>query len=308
MKSEIRTVAIIGLGALGIMYADRLGDKMDFNNLRIVADKDRIQRYQKEGIYCNGKKCHFNYVDNKADCEPADLVIFSVKFNGLQEAIDSMKKQIGDNTIIISALNGISSEEIIGESCGHEKMLYSAAHSMDAQKVGNYMKYDNIGRLTIGNRESGIISEKVKKTADFFETVDFPYEISKDMYRTMYGKFMLNVGVNQTVALFEGTYGTVQQAGEARDIMISAMKEVMDLSSFENVNLDDHDLRYWLDDVLTKVSPDGKPSMRQDMEARRLSEVDIFAGTVLKKAEKFGLKTPVNQMLYTKIKEREDMY
>lgn len=86
--------------------------------------------------------------------------------------------------------------------------------------------------------------------------------------------------------------------------MINAMKEVMALSSFEGVTLTNEDLNYWLS-VLDTLSPDGKPSMRQDLENHRFSEVELFSGTIIKLGKKYNLQTPVNQMLYNQIKDIE---
>ena len=67
MNHSIKKVSIIGLGALGVMYAEHLSQKMKFEDLRIIADQKRIDRYKEEGIYCNGKKCQFNYVDSRCN-------------------------------------------------------------------------------------------------------------------------------------------------------------------------------------------------------------------------------------------------
>ncbi len=67
------------------------------------------------------------------------------------------------------------------------------------------------------------------------------------------------------------------------------------------------DLDYWLS-VLATLSPDGKPSMAQDIEASRRSEVELFARTVLKLAEKYGVSTPVNKDLYDRIKSIESKF
>lgn len=60
--------------------------------------------------------------------------------------------------------------------------------------------------------------------------------------------------------------------------------------------------------LIKTLSPEGVPSMRQDGIARRYSEVEMFSGTVRRLAEKHGLKVPVNDMLYKKIKEMEASY
>lgn len=137
--------------------------------------------------------------------------------------------------------------------------------------------------------------------------MDVPYEADTDMYKRQWGKFMLNVGVNQTVAVYESNYGEIQRKGKARDMMIAAMREVMALSEKEGVYLTEADLNYWLD-VVDALSANGKPSMAQDVDAKRPSEVELFAGTVLKMGQKYGVPTPVNQELYDRIQFIESQY
>lgn len=304
---EIKTVSIIGLGALGILFGNHLSKRMQKADLRIIADEDRIKKYESNDVYCNGEICEFNYMTPEQVCEPADLVIFTVKYDGINDAIKAMKNQIGEKTIILSALNGITSEAVIGEAYGMDKILYCVAQGMDAVKVGNKLNYEHMGMLCFGDGEPGIISSKVKAVAEFFEKMEVPHEAVTDMNKRLWGKFMLNVGVNQTVAVYESNYGEIQKEGQARDTMISAMREVMVLSEKKGINLTEHDLNYWLK-ILGTLSPAGKPSMRQDLEARRLSEVELFSGTVIKMGKEYNIPTPVNQELYDKIKLIESKY
>lgn len=304
---NIRTVSIVGLGALGTMYAKYFSDKLCKDKVRIIANQKRIQKYKKQGIYCNNEICDFNCILPESQQEPADLLIFSVKFNQLQKAIEDAKKQVGKNTIIISVLNGISSEEIIGKTFGMEKMLYCVAQGMDAVKLENKLNYENMGMLCFGEKDNNVISEKVASVAKFFDAIDFPYEIPKDMNHKMWGKFMMNTGVNQTVAVFSTNYGGVQAEGEPRKVMISAMREVIDLSEKAGTTLDETDLKYWLN-VLSTLNPLGIPSMAQDMKAHRNTEVDLFAGTVIKLGKEYNVPTPTNQWLYEKVQEMEKKF
>lgn len=304
---EIKKVSIIGLGALGILFGHHLTKKMSKNDLRIIADQDRIGRYQTDGVYCNGERCEFHYVTPEEKCEPADLLIFAVKYDGLKASIQAARNHVGENTIILSLLNGISSEAVIGKAFGMEKILYSVAQGMDAVKVENELTYANKGMICFGDREFGMSSDKVKSVAAFFEEMDLPYQVDTDMKKRLWGKFMLNVGVNQTVAVYRSDYGEIQRDGQARDMMIAAMREVIALSEKEGVHLTEADLDYWLT-VLGTLSPEGKPSMAQDVEAKRFSEVDLFSGAVLELGKNFGIPMPVNKELYERIKLMESEY
>ena len=60
---KIQTIDIVGLGALGVMYADFFTKKLGKEQVRVLADGERIERYQKSGITFNGERCDFNYAD-----------------------------------------------------------------------------------------------------------------------------------------------------------------------------------------------------------------------------------------------------
>lgn len=300
----VNTVSLIGLGALGIMYGHQTAKHMPRENLRIIADEERINRYEREHILCNGEICDFHYITPEERCAPADLLIFAVKFNSLNDAVAAVKNHVGPDTIILSLLNGISSEAVIGQTYGPQKVLDCVAQGMDSVKEGNKLTYSNMGILCIGEKEP---SGKTAETAEFFERTQIPYIIDSDMKKRMWGKFMLNVGVNQVVAVYESSYGEIQKEGPARDLMTAAMREVLVLSEKEDVHLTESDLQYWLG-VLKPLNPLLKPSMRQDLEAKRCSEVELFSGTVISLGKKHGIPTPVNRELYDRIKEIESKF
>ncbi|MEH7277057.1 2-dehydropantoate 2-reductase, partial [Neobacillus vireti] len=159
---EIKKVSIIGLGALGILFGNHFAKRMPKDDVRIIADRERIEKYKKANVYCNGEPCDFHYVTPEDQCEPADLLIFTVKYEGLHDAIQAAKQHVGKDTIILSALNGITSEGIIGQAYGMDKILYSVAQGMDAVKVGNKLTYDHMGMLCFGDQKPGMISDKAK--------------------------------------------------------------------------------------------------------------------------------------------------
>jgi len=304
---EIQKVSIIGQGALGVLFAQMLRQSMDKENLKFIADMSRIERYRLEGVFSNGERCDFAYVSPDIAGETDDLIMFAVKATGLCGAIEAIRNRVGENTVILSMLNGISSEQLIADHYGWDKVILCVAQGMDAVKIGNRLSYSNMGLLCIGDRENGMVSEKVRRVERFFKAHGFPHEVDEDMKKRMWGKWMVNVGVNQTLAVRGGSYRDIQNEGETRDAMLSAMREVIALGRKADVGLDEKDLPYWLN-ILGKLDPDGKPSMLQDVEAKRKSEVELFSGTVIKMGREHGVPTPVNELLYRKIIEMENMY
>ena len=160
-----------------------------------------------------------------------------------------------------------------------------------------------MGYITIGNKDKSR-DKKLKAVTDLFDRTGLSYQVPDDILREQWNKLMLNTGVNQVTAVYGAPYSLIQKEGEARTMMIEAMREVLRVADTQNVDLSEADISYWLD-LLATLNPDGHTSMCQDVLAGRPTEVELFAGTMLKIAEEEGLSLPVNAFLYERLKELE---
>lgn len=302
---KIRNISLIGAGAVGAVYGSRFHD-MEPGCVKIIADKERIERYSKKGICINDRVYNFNYVAPEEKCEIADLIIVSVKYHDLKQAVCDIKNHVGTDTIIISLMNGISSEEIIGAEYGMDKMLYSMIIAIDAVREEGKIKYTNFGRIYFGEKNNDVHSPKVEAVKELLDRAGINYVIPENILSSLWWKFMLNVGVNQTSAVLKAPYGVFLNVKEAHDLMVSAMKEVIALSDKKGVNLDEKSILEF-DNIIRSLSPEGKTSMLQDIEAGRKTEVEMFGGTVCELGKKYGIETPVNDMLFKMIRTIEQM-
>ena len=287
------TIGIIGLGAVGGMYADLLRRQYDSSQIICIADAERIERYRQDGVYCNGHRLEIRYVPSE-EAQPVDLLIFATKFYSLQEAMDSAVQAIGPDTIVMSFLNGVISERIIADKLHPQHLLYTTVQGMDAGKEGNQITYLHSGSVAFGEADGGITKD-VLTVREIFEAVGIPCINPPDMKRQLYNKWMANVGVNQTCAYYACGYRGVQPGGRYRDIYITAMEEARACANAEGVALTEEDLDHWVA-VMDSLAPDGEPSMRQDTKAGRPTEARLFCGTVAEIAARHGIDVPVNRM------------
>lgn len=114
------------------------------------------------------------------------------------------------------------------------------------------------------------------------------------MMRMMWWKFMVNVGMNQASAVMRAPYGVFQSSPDAQALMEALMQEVISLAKASGMNLTNQDLDEWYT-FLNTLSPEGKTSMLQDVEAGRKTEIEIFGGKVVELGRTYGIPTPVNQ-------------
>jgi 2-dehydropantoate 2-reductase len=305
---KIENITIVGMGALGVMYGEFLTRKLGKEHVEFVADSNRIGKFKEDGIFCNGRPCDFSIADENDTASPADLLIFAVKATGLNDAIHTVRNKVSDHTIIISVLNGITSEEVIGKAYGMDKVVHCVVQGMDAVKEENKVTYTHFGQICLGiDEENEDKKQKLQDIQDLFVRIEMPFVSEADILHRMWCKFMLNVGVNQSVMIYEGTYGTVQKPGEARDLMQDAMKEVIQVAKKEHTNLTREDFDGYVR-LIDGLDPNGMPSMRQDGLAHRKSELALFAGTVIALADKHGVDVPVNKRIFRIITEMENNY
>ena len=305
MNKEIKKTAVIGMGALGMLYASQISSAFGPDSVYFLADQKRIERYQKMTFTINGTPWSFPMKAPENVC-PADLIIIAVKYNALPSALDIMASSVGPDTTIISVMNGIDSEAIAGERYGDEKVLYCIAQGMDAMKFGTNLTYTRFGELCLGTRIKGQ-ENRLDALTRYFDSARISYRTESDFSKRLWGKFMLNVGINQTCMAYEANYAQALTPGTLYDTLVGAMREVILLAQKEGITLSEGDLEAYIE-LLKTLSPEGVPSMRQDGIAHRPSEVEMFSGTVRRLAAKHGLSVPVNDMLYKKIKEMESTY
>lgn len=302
---EISKVSIIGMGALGLLYGAHMVKQLGMEAVDFIMDDDRRKKYENQSIYCNEEELRFKLTGDR-EAQPADLLIVAVKYTGLEEALASMKRCIGPDTIILSVLNGISSEKIIGSRYGMDKVIYTIAQGMDAMKFGNKLQYKHMGKLHLG-----IVDERQKeqlnRVISFFDKIELPYVVEANILHRLWSKFMLNVGLNQTCMVYNTNYAGVLAVGEPNRTMIAAMREVIAVAGAEGINLSEADLNQYIE-IIGKLNPEGTPSMGQDRINQKPSEVDLFAGTVIEMARMHKIYVPTNEYLYRRVKEIEQEY
>jgi len=299
----IERVYIIGAGAVGAAYASIFYD-MDRSSVSFIAGGERFERLRREGVIVNGKNYPIPVLSSKDPIPAADLLIVTVKHHHLDQAIGEIKGSVGPDTIIISLMNGIDSEERIGAVYGEEKTLYATVVGIDALREGNNIIYTTQGKIFFGERRNSALSDRVRRVVDIFNKAGIIHEIPPDMIRIIWWKFMINVGINQASAALKGSYGVFQTSREAQTLMEASMREVITLAQKLAIDLSGQDIEKWYA-VLASLSPTGKTSMLQDVEAGRKTEVEMLAGKIIELGRRHGVPTPVNEQLMDTINKIE---
>jgi 2-dehydropantoate 2-reductase len=160
--------------------------------------------------------------------------------------------------------------------------------------------------MLIGSKDNAL-SPELEAVDEFLARAGLAYENPPDIHRSLWSKWMLNIGVNQVTAVTGANYGVFRTNPHSLALMEAAMREVVLLARAEGVDLREDDIRKWLP-VLNSLGASGKTSMLQDMENRRKTEVESFSGKLMEMARARGIPVPVNETLYRVISVREALF
>lgn len=295
---EIKKVIICGLGAVGSIYAEKIQNYAQAE-LKILVDKARLNKYTQNPLVMNGRKLFFDYVLPECTDFKADLVIIATKFDGLFAVIDNLNNFVKDDTIILSLLNGVTSEEIIAQRYGWDKILLSYFICPGAVRTGRNVVQDGSGKIVFGaHNQIGISRQNLVR--DFFDKANIRYEIPSDIEYSMWLKYMLNVSTNQPTAVLNLTFGEMFKSKAFIEYNNGLMKEVQAVAKAKGINNTDKMIEDALL-ALKTMNPECKTSMLQDVLAKRKTEIEIFADTMIKFGIEYNIPTPYNRLMKEKI-------
>lgn len=303
--NEIKKVALIGLGAMGSFFAPRLSEHFGDKDFYVIADGKRKEGLEQEGITINDINHRFQVRTPQDSRETADLIIMAIKDTGLDQAIKDIKNFVGEQTQILCVMNGVESEEKVAAAYGWDHVLYSYMRISIVMKDRRTNFNPDGGYVHFGEGLNAEYSDRVKAIQDCFNKSNIPYKIEEDMVKGLWFKFMCNVGENLTCALLGVPFGVFRDSEYANEIRRAAMKEVILIAQKKGIDLGEEEFNT-PEKYLPKIPYNNRPSTLQDLDNGRKTEVDMFAGTVIRMGRELKIATPVNWMFYNGIKLLEE--
>lgn len=299
---KINKVTIIGLGAIGAFMASKLSNVLDKMQLRILAEGERKAKLEKEGMIINDRHYTFSIVTPQEE-DPADLILIATKYTGLEQAIRDIRGQVGKDTVIMSLLNGVNSEEKLQEIYGNQ-VIY-ALMRLSSVRTNEGVYFDPKGYIEFGEAINETLSERIKAIKALFESADIRLRIPQDMRKALWNKYACNVAENQSSAILGIPFGAWRVSESANAIREAAMREVFEVARKKGIEMGEEEILAQRK-LLSGVAYTNKTSMLQDIENKRPTEVEMFAGEMIKMGKEVGVPTPINEIFYHAIHVLEE--
>ncbi|WGV22547.1 2-dehydropantoate 2-reductase [Pseudomonas putida] len=299
-------IAIVGAGAMGGLFGARLalaGQDVSF----VEASDHAIEIISRQGLRLEtpdvqatvqvpiGRAAQFSgHVDL--------LVIFTKGFH-TAAAIDSVRHLVGSDTWALSLQNGLGNAELIAEVVPAERVIVGMTNFPADLVAPGVVHSHGEGHVNLWSY-SGEDSPVVQEVAAVFSQAGLACEADPQVQVAIWEKVAFNAALNSVCAVTRQTVGAVGSSEQGRQVLDSILAETVAVAQANGIAVDGARVNAAVDYAL-RNHQQHKPSMLQDLEAGRKTEIDFINGAVVAQGKRLGVATPVLQALYNLVKVSE---
>jgi 2-dehydropantoate 2-reductase len=290
-------IAMMGSGGVGGFFGGRLAHAG--YDVSFIARGAHLKAMRENGLAIENEAQgeiripRVQATDDPASLGPVDLVILSVKLWDTEAAAKSILPIVGPETGVLSLQNGVIKDEILRRVLPEHAVMggvgYVATH---ISRPGVIHQVGTMQRIIVGEYD-GRASERAKFLHEALVKSGVAAELSADVRRAIWEKYVFLVGLSATTATMRSTIGPIRSNPRTRAFLLQLMREVVAVGRAHGVALaeDYADARL--------VFADGLPvgmtsSMAHDLERGNPLEVNWLSGGVVKLGKEKGIPTPAN--------------
>ena len=273
------------------------------NTFKLIAEGERAERLKKNGCAINGKIYHPE-VWTPDEAHDVDLMVVALKYGSLEGALESIQKATGEHTAIMSLMNGVDSEEIIGRAVGMEHVL-PALIKVASHKEEDGYHFDPPTTLGIifGEPSAPFDSERVKAVEELFKDTGIHFRSTEYIQEEIWCKFRLNVCSNLPQAILGAGVGCYRDSVHMKAISDGLKRELEAVARAKGIDMSKTESSSGRGSA---VPPSARYSTLQDLDAGRHTEIDMFSGALVRMGEELGIPVPYNEYTYHMIKALEE--
>jgi len=302
-------IAVIGTGAMGSIYAARFS-RAGHEVVAIDIWQDHVNYINRNGLFIDGPDGQIIAKNIKASTKFSDLkgchfYIIATKAMKLEESIKSLKDWINLNSPIITIQNGLGAGDIILRHMPENNIILGVAEGFGAslQRPGHVTHTAN-KQIRLGSI-SKISSEKeLQNIVDAWRSGGLKTEIYKNIEQLIWEKLLCNVTLSGPCSIFGCNVNELFNNQKYWNFALNCMQEAYCVGLSMGVPFSFEDPVAYVSDFAKRVGS-AKPSMLQDYENKKKTEIDFINGAIPPLGAKSKIPTPFNDHVCRIIHEAE---
>jgi 2-dehydropantoate 2-reductase len=304
-------IAIVGTGAMGSVYAARLG-KAGHEVWAIDTWQEHVDAIAASGLNVSGAGGSFVVENLRVGCAPADagpcdIWVIATKAADVEGAAASIAPLLQPDSVVMAFQNGLGAGERVARHVPDEHVVVGIAEGFGASNPApGHVHHNGMRLIRIGELHGGL-TDRVQRIEQVWRDAGFNVRAFDDIALMIWEKFLCNVTLSAPTAAFDVTVGELMASPDAWAVALGCMQEAHRLGVALGVEFSfDDPVRYVTDFAAT--IPDASPSMRLDHLAGRRSEIDAINGQVVERSRELGLDAPYNETLCAVVRQRESRF
>lgn len=299
-------IAVIGCGAMGSIYAGRLAAAGN-DVLALDRSPAHVEAINRDGLRISGPQSDqvvAMRAATVAPAEPMDLVVLAVKAADVAAGAAQALPLLGEDTPVLTIQNGLGSADTVADIVGAERVAVGIASGFGASRPAPGHVHHNAMRAVRFGAYAALPFAAVEETARVWTDAGFDAAAVADIAAMQWEKLICNVAYSAPCALTGMTVGQVMEDADMGPVSRAAATEAWAVARAAGIDIAVADPVAHVRDFGAQL-PDAKPSALLDHLARRVSEIDVINGAVVRRAAPAGQQAPVNATLTALVKAVE---
>jgi 2-dehydropantoate 2-reductase len=301
----VERVCIVGAGVIGSLVAGHLARVCEVSVL--TRRREHADALEREGLRVSGRSdlhARVTATDDPDDLPPFDVAIVATKASGLEAAARALEGRFPD-AAIVTVLNGIGAEEVV-RGHGDWRIVSGVTFMSGTRHSDTHVEYILDTETWLGPYEDTPF-DVVVDIAETMAAAGLKVEALPDLRPAQWSKLIFNAAVNPVAAM----------TGLRHDFHFAEEREPTDLGHLVHALVDEgkavaaaagielHDDPWEMNVLATQRGWAHYPSMLEDVDARRETEIELITGSLVREAEKHDVAVPLHTLMYGLVRGKQ---
>ncbi len=291
-------IAVLGSGGIGGYYGALLA-KAGYD-VSFIARGAHLGAMQQRGLTLRtpdgDSTIPVTAVADTRTVGAVDLVLFCVKSYDTEPAAQALAPLMARDTAVVTFQNGVDNVEAIASVVGSGTVLVGVVYiALQLAGPGMVQRTGGEGKIVLGEL-GGTLTERVQRIASAFQQSGVPHQVSTDINRILWEKFLFIAGLGGVTALARSGIGPLLASPEGRTLLTTSCEEIAAVARAERVPLPSDAADRAVEQAAT-LPPQWRSSLARDLEDGRRLEVEALSGAVVRRGLKLGFPTPIHQTI-----------
>lgn len=304
----IERVCIIGGGVIGSLFAGHLAQVAEVSML--TRRPEHAEALNARGLTVSGRserQATITASKDPAEIPLFDLGILATKAPGLEDAAATLEGHF-PNATMMTTLNGLGAEEIVRRH-GDWPIISAVTFMSGTRHDDTHVEYILDAETWLGPYEDTPF-ERVEEAAALIERAGLKAEALPDLRPAQWSKLIFNATVNSVAALtglpHDPHFAAEEQITDLGHLVHDLVDEGKAVAAAAGIEL--HDDPWEMNVHATRRGAAHYPSMLEDVELHRPTEIDLITGALVREAARHGVEVPLHTALYRLVKAKEESW